>query len=223
MTAAAETKPMTSRSNQRLTASALALTAGCAPAGDAAAKPPLPPPEAVKAAGKSMLTTHGYIHPEDPPGTRRASRPHHFYIYPCSDWAPWQGLTDEYGKTPNGPFMIWMSWTFEPFDGQETVTASMLTALYGPPHPATRTVVVGNAAPLGPHWTWQLQKRPGQVPVLTPGATLIAEARPDGSVRYHYALLGSLKGGAGTSADFMVQCLIEWHGQPGWELGQRWR
>ncbi|MEZ4435553.1 MAG: hypothetical protein R3F65_24380 [bacterium] len=214
---------MTSRSNKVLLASGLALAAGCAPTRDAAAKPPLPPPEAVKAVGKAMLTTHGFIHPEDPLGTRRASRPHGFYIYPCSDWAPWQGLTDDYGKTIDGPFMISGSVTLNKKPGSESVTASMLTALYGPPHPATRTVVVGDAMPLGPHWTWQLKPRPGQIPVLSPGQTLIAEARPDGSVRYHFAQIGTHKDGGATSASFMVQCLIEWHGTPGWELGQPWR
>jgi hypothetical protein len=202
-----------------LLAGALLLAAGCASAADPPAKPSLPPPEIVQAMGTAMLTTHGYLYPEDPPGTRRSSRPQGFYIYPCSDWAPWQGLTDEYGKTVEGPFMISGSVTLRYKPGVETLTVSVMTEHFGPPHPATRSVVVGSAAPLGPHWTWQLKKRPGQIPVLDPGQTLVAEAQADGSVEFHYAQVGTRKGGGTTSASLMVECLIEWYGTPGWELG----
>lgn len=59
---------MTSRLNNLLLAGALALTAGWIPTGDAAEKPPRPPPEAVEAAGKAMVRTHGSMYPR----TRRA-------------------------------------------------------------------------------------------------------------------------------------------------------
>lgn len=192
------------------TSSVLAVTVcGCASQADSP-EADLPPPSVVREVGKAMVTTHGYIHPQDPPGTRRASRPHGLYIEPCSDWLPGGPLTDEYGGTTSGPRSIHMSWGIRRRAGQETVTASMLEAQLGPPHPATRRLMVGRAAPLGPHWTWVLQKQP---PPAQP--TVIAEVRPDGSMAYHFADIGKIAGG-GNSAGLFVECLIEAYGTPGW-------
>lgn len=182
-----------------------ALLAACAPADEV---PPLkPPPDMASPTDASMLTSSGYIHPDDPPGTRRASRPHSQLIEPCSDWIPGGPLTDAYGKTTSGPTSIHLSWSIRRRAGQETVTASMLEAIFGPPHPATRSLLIGQAAPLGPHWTWNLKD--------DPGPTTIAEAQPDGSVAYHFAQIGRI-GGGGNSAGLFVECLIEWYGTPGW-------
>lgn len=196
---------MTSRSSSAVLALFLAA---CTPKADE--KPAaLPPPTAAKAAGKSMLTTHGYIHPDDPPGTWRASRPHHHYIEPCSDWTPnGPPITDEYNKAP-GPKLMYLSWTEPERPGFDTVTASTLRAEFGEPHPGTKSVVVGRAAPLGPHWTWTIKGKPG--------GTFIAEALPDGSVRYHYAEIGHMAG-VGNSAAFLAECLVERYGTPGWSF-----
>lgn len=58
---------------------------GCVSTADPPEEANLPPPSVVREVGKAMVTTHGYIHPTDPPGTWRASRPHHRAIQPCSD------------------------------------------------------------------------------------------------------------------------------------------
>lgn len=184
----------------------LIFLAGCVSKAEAP-KPELPPPTVVREVGKAMLTTHGYIHPEDPPGTRRSSRPHHRYIAPCSSWKPGGPITDAHGKTTTGPLVVYVSMAVRDKPGQETVTASSMEAAFGPPHPAPRSVIIGAAAPLGPHWTWTNTVREG--------ATLIAEARPDGRVRYHFAEIGRMSGGS-TSASLMVDCLIEDLGTPGW-------
>jgi len=197
---------MTSRSSSALLA--LLLTACTPKAEEPLPSPPLPPPEAVKAAGKSMLTTHGYIHPTDPPGTWRARRPHGVLIEPCSDWIPnGPPITDEYNKAP-GPKLMYLSWTESTLPGYETVTVSTLRAEFGEPHPGTTRVVVGNAAPLGPHWTWTIKGNPGPI--------LIAEAQRDESIQYHYALVGRSANGAGTSASLLAECLVERYGTPGW-------
>ncbi|MCA9539083.1 MAG: hypothetical protein KC620_09350, partial [Myxococcales bacterium] len=97
--------------------------------------------------------------------------------------------------------------TLREMPGAETVTGTVLEAAFGPPHPATRTVVIGNAAPLGRHWTWTLTGKPG--------ALFIAEVRPDDAVRYHFAEVGRIVGGS-NSAGFFSECLIERYGTPGW-------
>ncbi len=192
--------------------SAMAFGALCACTSKADDKPVLPPPEIVQQTGKPMRTTHGFVHPTDPPGTWRAGRPHHRAIEPCSDWQPGGPLTDDYGKTTSGPKSIHMSWGVRRRLGQETVTASMLEQAFGPPHPGTRRLMVGRAAPLGPHWTWVLKDQP---PPAQP--TVIAEAQPDGSVEYHFADIGKIAGG-GNSAGLFVECLIERYGTPGWSF-----
>ncbi len=70
--------------------------------------------------------------------------------------------------------------------------------------------MVGNAARLGPHWTWILDGRAAR-------PTIIAEAQPDGAVEYHFGHIGGIAGG-GNSAGLFVECLIERYGTPGWSF-----
>ena len=183
---------------------AVVLT-GCN-ANDEAPSGQLPPPSAVRESGKAMVTTHGYLHPDDPPGTWRARRPHSKHFEPCSDWeSGGPALTDERVRAPKGPGTIYLSWTEPTRPGFDALTVSRLQSVFGPPYPATTSVVVGDAAPLGPHWVWTL---PGK-----PGPTFIAEALDDGSLRYHFAEIGRV-GGGGSGAAFMAECLVERYGAP---------
>lgn len=199
---------MTSRLSSPLRWAVLAFAAGCTPPPDEpAAKPTRPAPEAVQVAEKAMVTTHGFLYPDDPPGTRRSRRPYGKLVEPCNDWEPGDAISDANMDPTEMAQMILTSGTFDDVPGIETVTVSRLTQHLGAPHPAPRSVVIGRATPLGRHWTWRLRGKPG--------ATLIAEAQDDGSVRYHFAEIGRISGGM-TSAGMKVDCLIEDLGNPGW-------